>query len=186
MISPDELRERLLSMVAATKQRTMTPNTMAPAVGVFDVPEPVQPIQTIGGFIPLADRVPLNRVPTGSSKGAMIDQLIRAIGTKESGNNYRAKNLSDPGGGAWGRYQILKSNIPNWSREALGRQVSFNEFYNNPKIQDSIARFKLNQYLQRYGVLGAARAWNGGPGRVRNPNQNVLNYEAAIRRLLGM
>lgn len=103
--------------------------------------------------------------PTG---GSQLDRLMRAIRTQESNNNYKAYNSMY---GASGAYQILKSNFAGpggWDKEALGREVSYSEFMNNPEIQDAIARYKLGKYLQKYGAAGAAVAWYGGPGAVKN------------------
>lgn len=103
--------------------------------------------------------------PTG---GSQLDKLMRAIRSQESNNNYSAYNNMY---GASGAYQILKSNFAGsggWDREALGRDVSYNEFMNSPQIQDAIARYKLGKYLQQYGAAGAAVAWYGGPGAVKN------------------
>jgi muramidase (phage lysozyme) len=99
--------------------------------------------------------------------GGTLDKLMKAIRQQESNGNYSAYNSMY---GASGAYQILKSNIPSWSREALGRSVNYNEFMNSPQVQDAIARYKLGQYLQKYGAAGAAVAWYGGPGAVANMN----------------
>lgn len=105
----------------------------------------------------------------GSPKGGSeLDRLMRAIRSQESNNNYSAYNSMY---GASGAYQILKSNFAGsggWDREALGYDVSYSQFMNSPQIQDAIARYKLGQYLSKYGAAGAAVAWYGGPGAVKN------------------
>lgn len=102
------------------------------------------------------------------SGGSELDRLMRAIRSQESNNNYSAYNSMY---GASGAYQILKSNFAGsggWDREALGRDISYSEFMNSPAIQDAIARYKLGAYLKKYGAAGAAVAWYGGPGAVKN------------------
>lgn len=104
----------------------------------------------------------------GVSGGGELDKLMRAIRSQESNNNYSAYNSMY---GASGAYQILKSNFAGaggWDKEALGRDISYSEFMNSPQIQDAIARYKLGKYLQQYGAAGAAVAWYGGPGAVKN------------------
>jgi hypothetical protein len=93
-----------------------------------------------------------------------------------------------------GRYQIMPSNLPSWSREALGHSVSVQQFMSNPKIQDAIAQFKLRQYVNRYGFQGAAAAWYGGPGVAQNWSSktstqgaypSIASYVAQIMRRMG-
>jgi hypothetical protein len=103
---------------------------------------------------------------TGSAVGDLA-KLMKAIKSQESNNNYSATNPS----GASGGYQILQSNFVNpggWDKEALGRDISYNEFMGSPQLQDQIAQYKLGQYLKKYGAAGAAAAWYGGEGSVKN------------------
>lgn len=103
----------------------------------------------------------------GSATGSLA-QLMRAIRTQESNNNYGAVNKDS---GASGAYQVMPFNIngnAGWDMEALGRNISMAEFMSNRALQDQIAQFKLGQYLKKYGAAGAAVAWYGGPGAVKN------------------
>lgn len=97
-----------------------------------------------------------------------VGRLMRAIRGQESGGRYGATNPS----GASGAYQILRSNFEQkgsgWDREALGRDVSYNEFMGSPAIQDAIARYKLGQYLKSRGMAGAAATWYGGDWGYKN------------------
>ncbi|HEY9262909.1 hypothetical protein, partial [Chitinophaga sp.] len=90
------------------------------------------------------------------------------IRSKESSDNYRAINKDS---GALGGYQVMPFNLfggSEWDRKALGRDISRDEFLNSPGLQDTIARYQLQQYLQKYGAAGAAVAWYGGEGSVKN------------------
>lgn len=100
-----------------------------------------------------------------AAKGASdLNSFINSIGRKESSNNYGAVNRQS---GAMGKYQIMPSNITGtgrgWDYEALGRDISTTEFMRSPEIQEKIARYKLQQYYNRYGPSGAAIAWYAGP-----------------------
>ena len=127
---------------------------------------------------------------TGGGGGGDIDRLVKAIRQQESSNNYKAVNKMS---GALGGYQIMPSNLAGWSREALGRSVSQQEFMGNSSIQDAIARYKLSQYLAKYGAAGAAVAWYGGPGAVKNMDSTRTQaggypslrayWEAILRRM---
>lgn len=133
------------------------------ATGAYDVAPKLKPVQpktiNIGGI-----SLPSN-YGGGVTGGDTLSKLMRAIGQQESSGNYGAYNGLY---GASGKYQILKSNIPEWSQEALGHQVSYDQFMHSPQVQDAIARYKLGQYLSKYGAAGAAVAWYGGPGAVSN------------------
>lgn len=127
------------------------------------LPDP-RPQGALQPFAGLGSAYGSNSGVTGGT-GAMggdIGRLMNAIRGQESGGRYAATNPS----GASGAYQILRSNFEGsgrgWDREALGRDVSYNEFMNSPAIQDAIAKYKLGQYLKSRGMAGAAATWYGG------------------------
>lgn len=125
---------------------------------------------------------PIPEKPKNESS-SYSDKIIKAISTQESNNNYKAVGPTIPGvsGRALGKYQIMTFNIPSWSKEILGREVSEQEFLNNPEIQETIAQGKLNQYEQKARSLGlsdedtaryVATAWYAGPGRANSIVKN--------------
>lgn len=87
-----------------------------------------------------------------------LDQLMWAIGQQESGGNYSVVNSI----GAVGKYQVMKANIPSWSKAALGYSISWQKFRDSPDLQEKIVRYKLNSYYKNYGFRGAASAWYSG------------------------
>jgi hypothetical protein len=111
--------------------------------------------------------------PLSTGLNGSITKVAEAIGQYESGGNYRAIG-KDTGGGnrAYGKYQVMASNIPSWTKEALGYSMTPQEFLNNPKAQDKVAQYKMNQYLQKYGsVENVATAWFAGPGAIGKNSQ---------------
>lgn len=95
------------------------------------------------------------------------EAFINAIAGQESGGSYDAEN-SDTG--AYGKYQILPSNWPEWAEEAgIGADAP-----RTPENQEIVARFKLGQYYDKYGARGAAIAWYGGEGAL-NYSDEALN-----------
>lgn len=103
-------------------------------------------------------------MPSGS-----FGSFLKAISGKESGNNYGAVNRHS---GALGKYQIMPGNIPSWSREALGRSITPQQFLRDRSLQEQIAQHKLRQYYNKWGPEGAAVAWYAGPGRVNDYMKN--------------
>lgn len=66
--------------------------------------------------------------------------------------------------GAVGKYQVLKDNIPRWSKQVLGYSISWQTFRDNPALQEKIVRGILKGYYDAWGARGAAAAWYAGPG----------------------
>lgn len=135
---------------------------------------PVSPSNGMGGALGTFDPTGHPVAPQGGTD--TLSRLMAAIKKQESGGNYGARNSMY---GAAGAFQILPSNFTQsgsgWDMEALGHDVTLQQFMNSPQIQDAIARYKLSQYLRQYGSPAAAAvAWYGGPGAVshmydRNP-----------------
>ncbi len=96
-----------------------------------------------------------------------------AIGGIESGGRYDAVGpvANAQGNRAYGKYQVLDSNIGPWTTEILGKPMTKEEFLANPQAQDKVFQTKFNQYQQQYGSPEAAsRAWFAGPGGMNNLN----------------
>lgn len=106
--------------------------------------------------------------PAGSNS---YRDAIASIESKGSGDYNAVGPTNAKMGRALGRYQIMEANIAPWSREALGREVSADEFMANPQIQDAIFDHRFGQYVERFGPEGAAQAWFAGPGGVGKTNR---------------
>lgn len=92
-----------------------------------------------------------------------FDAFMWAISEQESrgqSDPYRVVNAY----GAVGKYQVLKSNVPGWSRQVLGYSISWQKFRDSPQLQETIVRGILKGYYNKWGARGAAAAWYGGPG----------------------
>lgn len=111
-----------------------------------------------------------------TAPSADLDAFMTAISGQESGS--AAGNYTDvnPDTGAQGRFQIMPSNWPSWSRQAgLGPNAP-----RTPQNQDAVARYKMAEYFNNYHNWGAvAAAWYGGPSAgaayLKDPNATWLN-----------
>lgn len=122
--------------------------------------------EAIGQFDPhdpnLLDKVTKALFDKGFGKvaGAMgeptVENLKAAVMGQESGGYAGAVNART---GAYGLFQILPDNWPEWSAQAgiPGADMS------DPEAQKKVAAFKLGEYAQKYGVEGALVAWYAGP-----------------------
>lgn len=100
--------------------------------------------------------------PTGIPKYD-LDRTAEAIGAEESSGNYGAVGKPVKGKRAYGKYQIMEQNIPEWSKQALGRSISLEEFKNSPELQDKIAKYKMKEYFDKgYSHQDVASMWLSG------------------------
>ena len=79
-----------------------------------------------------------------------IQRLRQAIIAQESGGDHHLMNAS--GSGAMGLGQIMPENLPSWSQEVLGRELSAQEFLDSPTVQVQIMDHKLAEYWQKAHV----------------------------------
>jgi hypothetical protein len=98
--------------------------------------------------------------PSGAAGGVgpQARQAIANIESRGSGD-YGAINKKS---GAVGRYQIKPANVPSWTKQALGRAMTPREFAANPQAQDAVFNHIFGGYAKKYGLEGAAAAWNAG------------------------
>ncbi len=124
-----------------------------------------------------------NPQPVNNINQSLIAALRTAIFGQESGYNYKAVN---PNSGALGIAQVMPANIPSWSREALGYEITPNQFLNSPDLQLKIVDYKLNQYYQQaiaasggnvdIAVRRVASAWySGNPNLYNNTTPQYTN-----------
>lgn len=132
-----------------------------------------------------------NAIPA-SGGNMSLGAILRALAQQESGGNFGAINQDS---GALGAYQVMPSNLAGnrgWDYEALGRNVSTQEFLRNKQLQQQIVRYKFNQYLQQHGLRGALSAWySGDPNKWndRDPQGNypsIHNYVMQVLGILGL
>lgn len=114
-----------------------------------------------------------------------LNQLLYGIRKVESGGNYHVVN----GIGAVGAYQVMKANIPSWTKAALGHSMTWQQFRDSKSAQDAVARYKLGAYYKKYGAEGAASMWFSGqpnPGSSRSDGGNtVYQYVAKVMAASG-
>lgn len=98
---------------------------------------------------------------------ATYDQFKRSLITQESNHDYSAVNKRT---GALGFGQVMPQNLTGWGKnagrknfgwdyDALGRDVTPQEFLTNPALQEKIVDHQLKQAFNKYGPEGAARWW---------------------------
>lgn len=74
----------------------------------------------------------------------------------------------------------MGDNIPSWSKEALGKELSIKEFLTDPKKQDLIAQYKIHELLKKYSEKDVISIWFTGQPLAGNENKQDANGTKAI------
>lgn len=86
-----------------------------------------------------------------------------AIAGNESGGRYNAMGpITKSGDRAYGKYQVMGKNIPQWTRAAIGRAMTPQEFVNNPQAQEAVFERYFGDNLKKYGFNDASSIWFSG------------------------
>jgi hypothetical protein len=100
-------------------------------------------------------------------------QGIAHVETSDSKDPYsEVGKATNKGDRAYGKYQIMGSNIPSWTAEALGHPMTPGQFLKDPAAQEKVAAYQLNKYLQNGATpQDAASMWFTGKSLNKaNPN----------------
>lgn len=110
-----------------------------------------------------AIKTPATKPLRTKTRSKQVTALRRAIIGQESAGKFWIVN---PDSGALGYGQLLEENVAPWTKAALGRALTPEEFLASPDLQIKTIDHKLDEYLQR------ALAYTGNS-----------NEEVAVRRV---
>jgi hypothetical protein len=115
-----------------------------------------------------ADAIPSD----GSTADTLADNLATRIESKGQSDPYDVEGpVTKSGDRAYGKYQVMGDNIPSWTKEILGVEMTPGEFLADPKAQDEVARAKLGQYIKQTGSpQDAASMWLTGKPLAQGAN----------------
>ena len=159
---------------AAQQERATNANSARAQSGVSTGAEPGGPLSMQPPTGNVSDSGPLNQGPyskiTSAQEGSgSYAQLGPVVKSPETGQPDRA----------YGKYQVMGNNIPQWTKEVLGASLTPAQFLNNPQAQEAVYKTKFGQLVQQYGPEGAARAWLGGPKGMNNPGAQAHTMDGA-------
>ncbi|MER9829163.1 hypothetical protein NKJ51_12350 [Mesorhizobium sp. M0134] len=126
----------------------------------------------------------VTRSPLAAVGAAGMSQYAAAIRSIESAGSggYSALGPWTNGDRAYGAYQVMGNNIPSWSRDALGKSLTPDQFLADPAAQDAIFEKQFGKYLTKYGnPQDAASAWfTGGPLKSGAGARDVLGTSGSV------
>ena len=103
---------------------------------------------------------------SGTGEGDLA-RYAAAIRTTESGSaagNYGALGpITKSGDRAYGAYQVMGNNIPSWTKDALGKSLTADEFLKDKAAQDAVFNKQFGGSVAKYGNADdAASVWFTG------------------------
>lgn len=129
--------------------------------------------------------------PNGGADSDAYAAAIAMIESRGSGGYSAIGPVTRSGDRAYGKYQVMGANIPEWSKDALGRSMTPAEFLASPEAQDAVFKKQFGRYVEKYGASGAAAAWFAGEKGMNDPNRrdavgtSVSGYVSKFNRNLG-
>ncbi|MGB5963563.1 MAG: M23 family metallopeptidase [Coleofasciculaceae cyanobacterium] len=198
----DYLKERLFTIAATVMLTAATMKSLDTPISKFfspSTPNKTEQVQNSSLDKGLAKpEVKVAPTVNKSETKPDINRLMRAIANQESGGNHELINGDS---GASGKWQVMPENIPEWSKAALGREITHAEFISSLQIQQTIVKHRLELYLnqQQPGltlerrVRMAASAWYSGQPKLWNNTRpqysngqqypSIAEYTASIWNL---
>lgn len=124
-------------------------------------PAGVRALRSGGETNTSTDNTPTNNT-TSKKSNLSIDEFMAKVGMQETGGDGYTTTNKDSG--AYGKYQIMPENWQPWLNEARAAGVDVGSGdRSDPKSQEAVAKFKMEQYRDLYGDEGALVAWYSGP-----------------------
>jgi len=87
-----------------------------------------------------------------------------AIANIESGGDYSAIGpVTKSGDRAYGKYQVMGANIPSWTKQALGKSLTPEQFLADKDAQEKVFEDQFTRNTAKYGsAQDAASVWFSG------------------------
>ena len=110
---------------------------------------------------------------------------IRSERRRAATNTTPSGPKQQSGDRAYGRYQVMGSNVGPWTQQVLGQAMSPSDFLNNPQAQDAVFKAKFGQSLQQYNnPADAASVWfSGRPMGARRERVRQSRYDCSELRV---
>jgi len=99
----------------------------------------------------------------GHERDSILDRAQRAIRHLESSGRYDIVGPATGKHRPYGAYQVMDFNIGPWTKEAVGRAMTPEEFLKSPEAQDAVFRHQFGKAMDTYGTpQDAASVWFSG------------------------
>lgn len=151
---------------------------------------------TLVGYM-MAMRSPVSEeAAAGGLQGSLLESVSgpleaarEAIAGVESSGRYDAIGpVTRTGDRAYGRYQVMGSNVGPWTEEVLGRRYTPQEFLSDTEAQDAVVEYQLSLNKEKHGTWeDAASVWfSGRPmSRAGNSSDGYVTVPEYVKKFQG-
>mgnify|MGYP003666323656 FL=1 len=95
------------------------------------------------------------------------------------------KKGSNRGDRAAGAYQVMPKNIPSWTKEHVGKEMTVQEFLNDPQAQDIVVENELAKNFEKYGKIeDAISVWFTGRPLKKAKRANASDGSVGVSEYL--
>jgi hypothetical protein len=112
---------------------------------------------------------------------AQLARMRATTAAVESSNNPRITGKEIPSGPyagdkAYGLYQVMGKNIPDWTEKALGRRMTPEEYLNDTEAQHAVYNKIAGDNLRKYGnIPDAVSVWASGRPLGGNTTRDLVS-----------
>ena len=142
------------------------------------------PVQPTEGYLwwALKGEQPKPYAATAQTGLSSATDLYSRIIKQESGGDASQIN---PDTGAIGIGQVMPENVPSWTKEAIGQEMTADQFAADADAQKKVVDFKLNQYMENAKAAGesgfeacrtVAKDWYAGEGGDKDSTAPQAGY----------
>lgn len=86
-------------------------------------------------------------------------------------------------GRAVGKYQVMPENIPGWTKQYLGTQMTREQFIGNKDAQEKLMDAWARDNIAKYGLRGAVNLWfTGKPNPPASANDKYMTAPAYLTK----
>jgi len=180
MDSPEPRRDFLSSFLEGQDQKFKKMKEIKLA-GNF----PFSGVNLSGGFEGISETQVKEISPT-------VTNIVRALSMTESsgGTNLKhplVKKGQYKGQRAIGEYAIMPGNVKSWTKEALGYEMSIEDFKDNPAAQAYVTEYKIEEFYKKYGTVeDAASVWFTGQPvkKAGNVNDGYISAPEYLQKFM--
>lgn len=182
-LAKPELWPVIASGVAASSPMVATgANVLLGGIGNLAKKATSYPVQK-AGYLTMLSNLPSQEL-TPSEQQDVISQMKPIIASVESAGSggytavgpkfthqIQGRPYEDQ---ALGKYQVLKSNLPEWTKKYLGRELTPEQFLKDQNAQEKVFEGAFGELVRRYGnVKDATSAWHSGAPLAQAQKRNA-------------